>query len=331
MGATLTIDGLTMEASGLWGISGRPSSESLIVREADIKVTGLNGAVCDFPGGITIEGCTIDTPAGGEVQNGNIVDKDGNVAMTVELKTPPFDLYVCNKQVTKGNCEDILGDGAFSYDNDTKTLTVTGNATAEGSDYVIYNEGIDGLTIDVAADVTLEAQKACIGLGTNTTLKGKGTLKITSTSDCAIYAYRGATLTIDGLTIEASGLWGISGRPTSESLIVRRANIKATGLNGAVCDFPSGIMLENCTIETPEGGKVQDGNIVDEDGNVSLTVELKADEVVGVGEVESERVKSEKYPSTGGLRGTFDLSGRPVNHQSANRKLVVRDGKVRSE
>ena len=56
-----------------------------------------------------------------------------------------YDLYICGTQVTSGNAGNVLGDGVFSYNAETQTLTVSGDCTYDQNYSIIQNDGIDGL------------------------------------------------------------------------------------------------------------------------------------------------------------------------------------------
>ena len=94
-----------------------------------------------------------------------------------------YDLYICGTQVTSGNAGNVLGDGVFSYNAETQTLTVSGDCTYDQNYSIIQNDGIDGLVINVANDSKLTTTRTgadVITLKTNTTFKGDGKLTLTS-------------------------------------------------------------------------------------------------------------------------------------------------------
>ena len=73
--------------------------------------------------------------------------------------------------------------------------------------------------------------------------------------------------------VKAQGLWGISGHPQDNAkLIIKNSTVHAKGQYGAVCDFNGGITIENSTITTTSGGKVQGSSIVDSQGNMATEV-----------------------------------------------------------
>ena len=68
-----------------------------------------------------------------------------------------YPLYLCGTKVTSENAADIMGDGNFSYDNETKTLTVRGDLECKTKmpTVLLSNDGIEDLTIYVEKDSTL--------------------------------------------------------------------------------------------------------------------------------------------------------------------------------
>jgi predicted component of type VI protein secretion system len=54
-----------------------------MVYNSSIHAKGPSGAVCDFDNGITLTGCSIVSPTGGYVKNGDIVNADGTMAKEV--------------------------------------------------------------------------------------------------------------------------------------------------------------------------------------------------------------------------------------------------------
>jgi len=95
-GSCVTLDGINLDAQGEWAISGQPNGEKLLIRNSTIKAVTTSSsysAICDFTGGITLEGCKITKPVGGKIQGGNIVAADGSVSQEIIIeKDNPYDL-----------------------------------------------------------------------------------------------------------------------------------------------------------------------------------------------------------------------------------------------
>ena len=102
------------------------------------------------------------------------------------------------------NYADILGDGQFSYDPSTKTLTVT-NATLTAKK-CITNNYIDGLTIKLVGDNVLNSysdEGYVIGSSESFTITGDGTLTGISKGEASgLCLSRPIICTIDGPQVE---------------------------------------------------------------------------------------------------------------------------------
>ena len=280
---TITIDGMQMDLSGIWAFCGMRSSSHLVINNSTLHVTATQVAI-GYWGSITLEGCEIMQPEGGRVErdvnyNTNIVDSEGNIAKEVIISPPleKYDLYICGTQVTNWNASDILGDAAFSYDADTQTLTVSGDAWIEGK-AIIYNPGIDGLTVDITKDVKFtyygRTSTSCIEFDKNTTLKGNGKLTIETRTSWAILVNE-CNLDIEGMTMDALGYQGFVGKNDATLHITSSdIHVKTTdSYNAAFSTFTS-ITLEGCTIVDPENCSINTGTSLDNEGNVVSEVTI---------------------------------------------------------
>ena len=183
-----------------------------------------------------------------------------------------------NIKVTDANAHDIMGDGGgMSYDPTTKTLSLM-------NDYEFSTNGIeshiDGLTIKVADNSTLDCQSDAIDLYANTTITGNHRLAVKSKAGVGIFVDDGKTLTIDNATLEMSAQMPcILGATTtgSQKLNIKDSEIEAHSSSSsvAISGFPAGITFEGCAITEPAGGYVKDGNIVDKDGNWAYDVKIQ--------------------------------------------------------
>ena len=266
-GVTLTVEDADLTVSGSIGVKGY-GYENLLIKNSEIKADGLSFAIGDF-NSIELDGCKVSSPGDAVIQNGFIYESDGTTpAKTVIVSVAAaeeYPLYVAETTVTTENAGDILGDGVFSYDAETKTLTVNGDCTAAGS--VIYNNGINGLTINIEGDSTLASDMfSCISCAmADTKITGSGKLTLSSAQSSSIYIY-GGVLTIENADITASGSWGIAGVPSNESLVIINSNITAGGTLFAIGDFPNGITIKDCEIVSPKDAVNQNGNIYESDG-----------------------------------------------------------------
>lgn len=284
--ATVTIENANVYATGQYGISGYISGEKLIIRNSDVYAAGRadHGAISRFFGGITLSGCSIIDPVDGTVTGSEVVDQNGDTALevTIEKKLPKeYDLWIDGTAVTEANAEDVLNNGVFSYDAETNTLILSGNYTA-ASTWALIQNMIPDLTISVSEKTVLNARFAGILSTQSLTVTGPGKLTVKSESDCAIYATNGATLKLEAVNVNASGMWGIAGSNYGEKLEIEGSTVYANGSSGAICDFDGGIDLIGCEIFEPAGGKVKDGAIVDGSGVLPYEAIIKVEGASGL-------------------------------------------------
>ncbi|WP_051588792.1 leucine-rich repeat protein [Ruminococcus sp. NK3A76] len=191
-----------------------------------------------------------------------------------------YELKVAGKQVTDKNCADVFGDGIFSYDNKTKTLTINGDVDCYST--IVANTGIDGLTINIPNDCTLISQDGTgFACNANTTVTGNGKVK----SDCYwtnIYVDGNVTVTIKDANIDmkhkypnTSSISDDRTSSTSETLIIDNSNvhwIDSSSTNGTT--WLDKIVLLNSKVTSPEGGYVNNGHIVYKDTDDSVKAAL---------------------------------------------------------
>ena len=288
-GATLTIKDLTMDLHGNEGkgIYGKGNEKLVVEGTAKITIESTEGAVCGFGQGIELKDRAIQSPAGATVKDGTIVKSDGTVATEVTIGAPIVNLRVAGVGVTSSNQNDILGDGAASYDPTTNTLTLKGSI--HGNDKQGIWSNLADLTIQVAKNdlMVTSTGSAAMVLRGNTTSQGPGFLSVKSTSSNGILVSQGATLTVENITLDVlgGGQYGnaICGGDYSskEKLIVRNAAVFASSSSlGAIDSFHGGITLEGCSIMEPAGGQIKTNTsgvpyrIVDKNGNMAKTVKI---------------------------------------------------------
>ena len=193
----------------------------------------------------------------------------------VEQFDPPqvYELWVAGTRVTDANAADILGDKVASYDASTKTLTIGGDITVTGSDYIygsgIYS-GINNLTVLVSAPSTITVSETGIYFDDNGTITGSSLLTITSTfSNTAIYA--NGNLTIKDAHLDLIGeFWGDSNTTLN---IIQSSTVS---VKGCVAGWDA-VTLDGCYFETPGKGvyDTTDKYVEDKDGNWAFKVVVK--------------------------------------------------------
>ena len=321
LGGTFRIDNSTVTAH-------RESSGSVIHGWADL----------------ILNGCYLSNPQGGRYDSKSfeLKDADGNKAQTMKI-VPGVDpgLYIAGKYVSSKNASNILGDGAASYDEGTKTLTINGNITAPDENTPCIKSGVDGLTIQVAAQATLTATDNTIYLqGENTTITGSPKLTVSAPSEdgstTAIYQEKGtlsitkANLSIIGKTSCSEGDLSIVKSKISAAgdisgagaLLIEKSTVSAIASDPTepvIAGWES-LTLNTCTMTTPEGGHYNTYNmmVVDANGDYAPTVEIQIDLVKGDangdGDVDKDDIAAVvNYIMTGNRDGFFynnaDLNG----------------------
>ena len=273
--AAITLSNLTVNATGQYGITGS-WNEHLVVDHANVTAYGSTyGAICDFQD-ITLKHCYLRKPVGGKISGGDVLYSDDNVAHEAEIKTVPlYDLMVAGEYVSDTNKDDILGDGAFRYDDSTRTLTVSGDCT---TDQTLIWSHIDGLTVDVAADVTLECTNYAydaIAFEADTTLRGSGKLTLKAKSR-GVFIDNGALLTIEDATMDLSGKYGFAGTGY-EYIRINNSNVSVDVSEEAFWGFVN-VELYGCALVKPVGGYVIAGTVYNADDTVASTVVINCAE-----------------------------------------------------
>ena len=146
-----------------------------------------------------------------------------------------YNIFVAGTLVTSLNAEDVLGDGAASYDASKNTLTISGDITAsDASTSCIYTK-INDLTIQIAAPSTLKAADNAIFIeckdrveGKHTTITGSSKLTISVSSDnndaVAIFQRNGDIVITDAdLSLDGSLYYHMS------HMTIKNTNISIAG------------------------------------------------------------------------------------------------------
>ena len=150
-------------------------------------------------------------------------------------ETSSYGIYIIGVPVTPENCNDLSVidgvSGTVKYDPTTKTLTLE-NATIDAGrkGQAISNNDVSNLNIQVTGTNNIKSYISGIVIHNSTTIKGDGTLNVTSTADCGIYI-NNSSLTIENCTVNTTGIWGISGNTNStrDIVTIRDATVTAQG------------------------------------------------------------------------------------------------------
>ena len=255
---------------------------------------------------------------------------NGSLAKDVVIEGE-YNLYIAGKRVHSGNCNDILGNGVFSYDNDTKTLTISGDYTSPETSVSVIRSFIEDLTIDVASNVTIVSNASnylsIFSLHKPTTITG-GLLTLecpsSSKETIGIYLSEG-TLTFDEAQVTLVGdfSYGITGQPTAD-LVIQYSDITATAHTyGAIADWNS-ITLTGCDVIEPYPSQILPNGIADADGNIvgygskgTVIISTDPDAIDGVN------------ASGTAVAEVYDLEGRRLDQTRSGINIVRnKDGKA---
>ena len=167
-----------------------------------------------------------------------------------------YGINIIGVPVTSENCNDLSVidgvSGTVDYDPSTNTLTLN-NATidaSKGRNAILH--GIPNLTILLKGSNNIKGAMAALEATASTTIKGAGSLNITSPNECGIYIVS-STLTIEDCTVDITARWGIAGpngNNPRENVVIRGATVTAQGSDGSICDI-NNLTLDRVAILSP--------------------------------------------------------------------------------
>lgn len=275
----------------------------------------------------------------GTTYNSNKIGKeyahvDGDQSNPGYLSALPYDLKIAGKTVTSMNQSDILENGIFSYSPKSNTLSVKGSYTYNVNERFMESS-IDGLTINVTQDVTLEGRPdwplISLNAGT-TTFTGNGKLTLKKQNETGIYLTHSSSVIIKDMDMEIDALWGIAGPRDShgqESLTIESSNItiktsdKQPSDRTAICDLPGGIYLQGCSITSPSGAYISGGAVKTSNGSVAQDV------TITVGNGIATNIDNGQRDSVKGQKdGWYTIDGRKLNGKPAKKGLYIHNGKT---
>ena len=234
---------------------------------SNVNLNSTLGAIQLFST-VNFDGCSIISPTdityekGTNLQGNEMLayyDSNGNIVTNMVIsdkKVEMYELYICDKQVTTLNCDDILGDGVVSYDPEKNVLTISGTIRMRTDDgNFIYNK-IEGLTINIDGPSAMiytddEYNSDCISSTEAITIQGNNNQLIV---DQRIYSYNG--LIIKDCNLVTKGI------TSYEYLVIRNSDVMSSD---DISTMGWDITFENCYIAWPEGATIRYGNIRDGD------------------------------------------------------------------
>lgn len=320
---TLTLSQINIEAEGRQALLGNTADHSchLSIIGSALEATSAEGeaAIAGFRNGILLSNCEITDPAGGQISDGQVVDASGNAVSHVVIgRVYNYSIFVDGKTVTQSNCDDILGNGLFSYDPESMVLHVKGSYETTREN-VIENRTY-GLTISVDADAGLKSADTAILLDNNTTLTGNHRLSLLSEKK-GIEVTTNSQLVVDNANLYVSGKYGLSGKAGKNSkLLIKNARVEIEASMRAIYDFEGGIELESCQIALPEGGYVNNSEIVNSKGNTAKKVTIEPTGVV----TGMESLTLGRSPL--GDEPWYTLGGQKLNQQPTRPGIYLHGG-----
>ena len=225
-----------------------------------------------------------------------------------------YGINIIGVPVTSENCNDLSVidgvSGAVDYDPSTNTLTLN-NATIDASKgRNAIRHGIPNLTILLKGSNNIKGAMAALEATASTTIKGAGSLNITSPNECGIYIVR-STLTIEDCTVDITARWGIAGpngNNPRENVVIRGATVSAQGSDGSICDI-NNLTLDRVAILSPTGaafdsslkGVALNGTVVTD----KVTIGVKEYDLKIAG-VDITSANYDKINTIEGVSGTVD-------------------------
>ncbi len=217
------------------------------------------GTISYFRDGIELEYAEITAPTNAKIDLSlqhtyNVYTADGELAtdVTISSTAQSYPLYIAGTWVNDLNKSDVLGNGVFFYDSESKMLFVYENYSCDET--VIFNSGIEDLVIYTLNNCTLQSNKHdSILIEKDTVITGPGGLTAWG-NYAAIRITCDSELTVLNTDLAVSGQDGIVGdeyHDVYDSLKVIHSNLELWGGNGGACyDLTGGFDLIGCTETT---------------------------------------------------------------------------------
>ena len=176
---------------------------------------------------------------------------------------------VCEESVTTDNCDDILGNGVFSYDLWTKTLYIHGDYDYGGEE--VISSYINDLTVNVSERSVLDGYLQFYDI---TTITGNNKLILNSNDSRLITA---PSLTIKDVSLELNGKYGIYMNGDSQSygdccLMIDNSEVTINSIYGAITFLEdTDLKFEGCEITEPDEWITKTGGIYESDGSAYVS------------------------------------------------------------
>ncbi len=232
-----------------------------------------------------------------------------------------YGLKIAGVDITSDNYSRIstfTGVNGVTYDPNTNVLTLD-NATIslQGNTEAITNYADNGLVINITGENKITSNQSALSLACPTTLQGGGTLNATSVNGAGI-AINNTTLTVTPCTVNAKGVYGLSGNGDGTTLSVKlNSAITAEGSEGSVVGMAS-LDLESYIDLDSYVSPTDDGIAIIKPSRAEFDKTLKA--VAVNGKVTTEKVLIGKLI----VYGMF-INGKHVTNANCNDLSVLPD------
>ncbi len=307
---------------------------TLMIKDADVDVnfdifgtstTALNvinsnvtirKKVYGFNEGITLDNCYIESPENSYV-NGSIIKKgDDDAPIKIvpgEAPVPPplpvsAGIKIGETDVNSDNADDVLGDGVFSFDADTKTLSINGDF--DGS---IYNNSCDGLIINTVSDSTING----LELYADTTITGNGSLSMTANLGLPVPI---KLIIKDTVVITALSITGPQNNKPSLEII--NSTVKA----GKIYNMHDGITLTDCQVLEPHNYQINSGAIRTQYGSLADNVYIGDPDKYWYIVYNGTKVTSDNFEEVFGDAAEFDEETRTMTITEDLDKEIINSG-----
>lgn len=217
-GYSFTIDGPTvMGSTRTEAYDGNKKGDLIVKGRSQLLLIAYDGigVIKDVPNLVLGSGLYITEPYGGyfsptlqSITTDGVNPHKGILNISIQEPKLKYGIIIGETDVTEDNAADIFDDGQFSYDPQTKTLTVN-NANLVNNGALgpgISNREVDGLIVNLVGDNFITGRNFAFITSKRATITGSGSLKLTATEGNGIHLGDGCDLlTIDGPTIEVTG------------------------------------------------------------------------------------------------------------------------------
>ncbi|MGP1461437.1 MAG: BACON domain-containing protein [Bacteroides sp.] len=271
-GATLSIVDVAFNAEGKHGIFGESGSHGeLSIQNATVNAKGEEDAIADLAS-MTLEIAKITAPVNGRWDADKHAVMDGNQkAREVKIK-PSYSFSIAGVEITDENVNQLnklpgVAQGSeLKYDPKTHTLTMKDVTMTLDGKIALHNTGHPNLKIEFVGNNKITTTNAdCLRFDADTKIIGSGKLSLKTTSNnSGIYVPR-PTFTLEGITLDIEGKFGILGDEVYGlmihryygTLIIRNAIVTTKTTESAICNLEA-FRLEGSEIVVPKGASWND-------------------------------------------------------------------------